>query len=554
MLQTRIPPFGDVPGNGRPVARRDAWARCALADVAKMLTLQDRSPHSPTYGCFDRNHWHYKIIDFPSGMSQEFVWPLALAVTTDLPDNRYRDSAAVRDWVEAGIDFARRASHPDGSCDDYFPFERAIGAAAFSLLAGLESYRLLGLDRPDLVGFFERRAGWLAGHRESGQLSNHEALVVACLVRLSDLTGNDRWNGAIQERLDRLLSWQTGEGWFREYEGCDPGYLTLTISLLAMLDGWRPEFGLTDPLTRAVRFAAELMHPDGTYGGEYASRNTHNYFPHGFEAVGHWLPEALAMNDRHLEALEAGRGPCYADDHILGHHAWNYLLAWQCHVPERPEPLPEPGPEPGDGRRWFPEAGLLVERRGGTALFAALNKGGNFKLFRDGALVASDTQLSLQVQDKGRARTAVAHLVDRYPVTLTEDAVVVSGSFGWAKHTQMTVARMLLLRIVMTTAGRFFPNLIRRMLQAMLIAGKKPAPFRFRRTFRWNGATLEVEDRVEGANWASVQAAGLGGHQTSIYVVMSRVFTPAQLQPWRDLTPDVKALGDGQPLTLTRTF
>ncbi|OYD82908.1 hypothetical protein [Azospirillum brasilense] len=528
---------------------RDVWARRALADVAKMLTLQDRTPHSPTYGCFDRNHWHYKIIDFPSGMAQEFVWPLALAATSDLPDNPFRRSAALRDWVEAGLDFARRASHLDGSCDDYFPYERATGAAAFSLLAGLESYRLMELERPDLLAFFERRTGWLARHRESGQLSNHEALVVACLIRLSDLTGTDRWNGAIRDRLDRLLSWQTREGWFREYEGCDPGYLTLTIGLLAMIDRWRPGYALREPLDRAVRFAAELMHPDGSYGGEYTSRNTHNYFPHGFEMVGDRLPEALAMNDRHRAALEAGRGPCYADDHILGHHAWSYLLAWREHRPERPAPRAEP-----DGRHWFPEAGLLVERRGGRALFAGLNKGGAFTLFRDGAPVLSDTQISLRVAHGGRARTAVAHLVDRYPVALDDDTVTVSGGFGWAKHTQMTVFRMVLLRVVMTTAGRFFPNLIRRMLQTMLIAGRRPAPFRFCRSFRWEGAELVVEDRVEGDGWRSVESAGLGGHQTSIYVVMSRVFTPAQLQPWCDLTPLVKDLDDGQPLTLVRRF
>ena len=46
---------------------RDPLAAAALADIPKILTLQDRNPHSPTYGCFDRNYWHYKIIDFPRG-------------------------------------------------------------------------------------------------------------------------------------------------------------------------------------------------------------------------------------------------------------------------------------------------------------------------------------------------------------------------------------------------------------------------------------------------------------------------------------------------------
>lgn len=68
---------------------KDLFAREALAQISKILTLLDRNPHSPTYGCFDRNFWHYKIIDFPSGMSQEFVLPLALAYSTNISENSF---------------------------------------------------------------------------------------------------------------------------------------------------------------------------------------------------------------------------------------------------------------------------------------------------------------------------------------------------------------------------------------------------------------------------------------------------------------------------------
>ncbi len=61
------------------MSTRDLFAKEALAQIPKILTLQDRNPHSPTYGCFDRTFWQYKVIDFPAGMSQEFVYPLALA-------------------------------------------------------------------------------------------------------------------------------------------------------------------------------------------------------------------------------------------------------------------------------------------------------------------------------------------------------------------------------------------------------------------------------------------------------------------------------------------
>ena len=148
---------------------QNLFAHEALALIPKILTLQDRNPHSPTYGCFDRNFWHYKIIDFPSGMSQEFVWPLALVYSLPIPGNPFFQIPAIKEWVVAGIHFAIRSAHGDGSCDDYFPFEKAAGAAAFSLLACMESYTLLDLQDSEMLDFFGRRADWLAGHRESGR-------------------------------------------------------------------------------------------------------------------------------------------------------------------------------------------------------------------------------------------------------------------------------------------------------------------------------------------------------------------------------------------------
>ena len=78
-------------------------------------------------------------------MSQEFVYPLALSYNTDILGNPFHKQPVIKDWVEAGILYAAKSSHPDGSCDDYFPFERAGGAAAFSLLACIESYTLNGI-------------------------------------------------------------------------------------------------------------------------------------------------------------------------------------------------------------------------------------------------------------------------------------------------------------------------------------------------------------------------------------------------------------------------
>ncbi|MFE4106510.1 hypothetical protein [Almyronema epifaneia] len=528
---------------------RDLFAQAALAQIPKILTLQDRNPHSPTYGCFDRNFWQYKIIDFPSGMSQEFVWPLALAYATDCPGNPFYQEPKLRDWVEAGIVYAAKSAHADGSCDDYFPFERASGAAAFSLLACLESYQLMGLNNSIALRFFEQRADWLAHHLESGRLTNHQALIALCLELTGRLLQTQKWETAIRQRLDLVFSWQNPEGWFQEYEGCDPGYHTLTISCLARLYQLRPTAQLKDAIAKGVILAAYFVHPDGSYGGEYTSRNTYNFFPHGFELAGQWLPEALSINDRFLAGLAKGLGACYSDDHIVGHHTWNYLLAWRDFVSDRP-----PTKLPAPGRVWLEEARILIDQRQDTKLYLGLNKGGTFKFFQGHHLVTSDTQFSLLVRQDGKLKNAVGHLVSPYQIQVDEDKIQIRGSLGWAKQKQMTPLNLMILRVVMLMVGRFFPNLIRKLLQKVLITGKKPAPFEFSRTFRWQNGQWHVTDELKTDNWDAVVSGGIGVDQTSIYVVMSRTFQRGQLQPWLDLTPQIRQLQPGQPLKVERSL
>jgi len=531
------------------MSHRDRYARAALAEIPKLLTLLDRNPHSSTYGCFDRSHWHYKIIDFPSGMSQEFVYPLALAYSTEIADNPFARQPEVVTWVEAGLAYAARSAHRDGSCDDYFPFERAAGATAFSLLAGIESYRLLNLHESAHLQFFERRANWLADRHESGRLTNHHALIVLCLLELGTLLGTSQWDRARTLRLEQILDWQSAEGWFPEYEGFDPGYHTLTVGCLAQIYQLQPDIRLKEAIAAAVDLAAEFMHPDGTFGGEYGSRNTYNFFPHGFEIAGRWLPRALEIADRFLLGLERGLTPCYADDRIIGHHAWSYLLAWRHFVPERPQPTPRPS-----GQIWLREAGILVDRRADYVLYLALSKGGVFKLFHRDRLIASDTQFSIRCRQGNALKTAVGHFVDRYETQVATDTISIAGNLGWAKQTAMTTPKLLLLRVVMLAFGRFFPNLIRKLLQTMLITGKKPAPFQFQRQLCWRDGRWEIRDRLQARSWEGVEAIGIGGAQTSIYVVMSRTFQLGQLQPWLDLTAKLRDLKPGEAIENVRHY
>ena len=197
-----------------------------------------------------------------------------------------------------------------------------------------------------------------------------------------------------------------------------------------------------------MELAGQFIHPDGSFGGEYASRNTYNFFPHGFELVGKWLPTTLWINDQFLIGLKNGLAPCYADDHIIGHHTWNYLLAWRDFVTERPIDMSR-----DVASVWLKEAQILIKRRPGVELYVSLNKGGVFKLFRNQKLVASDTHSSLQVSKGKKILNAVSHLSGNYDVKIFQDEIVISGDMGWAKQTQMSPLKLIICLLYTSDAA-----------------------------------------------------------------------------------------------------
>ena len=103
----------------RDPARRDLYAAAALSQVPHLLGAIDRNPYRASYGCLDREYWHYRTASFPSGMYQEGALPLALVWATPLPGNRWQGQPRVRELAVAALRFAARSSHPDGSCDDW---------------------------------------------------------------------------------------------------------------------------------------------------------------------------------------------------------------------------------------------------------------------------------------------------------------------------------------------------------------------------------------------------------------------------------------------------
>ncbi|MBN2190393.1 MAG: hypothetical protein JW728_04185 [Candidatus Aureabacteria bacterium] len=527
--------------------KKDLYLKIAMKQIPRILTLADRDVSSPTYGCFDREYWHYGTADFPCGMSQEFVLPLALVYKHEFRENPYYKQETVKDLVIAGIGFAEKSSHRDGSCDDYFPFERAYGATAFSLYAFAESCRLLGIKENKTLDFLEKRGKWLSSHSESGKLTNHHAIAGLALLVLWQLTGKKHYRKTALEKINLCLSWQSGEGWFSEYEGCDPGYLTMTIDFLARAYSITKGNSLLESLKKALEFLECFVYPDGTCGGELGSRDTYLFMPHGFELLAKECPKAVEIKTRYLKALENGLATNYEDNRIFGHMTYSHLLSWLDYCGLR-----------GDSghrqfRKSFPEAGLYVEKKGRYFFAVSAPKGGVFKVFRDEKLIHADSGFLCEFSD---GKISVSNRVSARAHS-GSDPCHIKGIFYYYKRRFMSPAKQVVFRLTLIVLGPFpcISKAFRKVLQKILITGKKEAPLSFERRFSLEEDGLVVTDLLLLTGGKTVNRLYSTTDKVSVYIAMAECFNRNMLMKWRQFAEDeVKDLNKARKLEITRRF
>lgn len=520
--------------DNRTINLRRRYTDEAFLYLPRLFQMVDRNPYSPTYGSFDRSYWHYRTMDFPCGMYQEFSLPLALAYAHPFPDNPYYKVDRVRELALAGVDYAMRSSHRDGSCDDYFPYERALGALVFSLHAITETCLVLDEKRPHWLDFFALRADHLINHNETGQLTNHQALAALALYNTYLLTGQERFRKASDDYLAIVKEWfHPDEGWFQEYEGADPGYQSCTVAFLAKLYKKSENPALLDLLNPAVDFCWHFMHPDGSYAGEYGSRNTYHFYPHGFEVMAPHNQRAAQVADHFLTHSLPNRSRYFNDDDRMCAH---YLYDWmQSYLDFSPVRATQPLSQRPPFRKYFHKAGMVVLDTGDYHAALNLHKGGVIKITTPDGPLYSDTGL---IGNTVNDSVIVSHMVQDYDTSADPDVerYSVAGNMCLRKSRLATPFKQIIFRLVNLTIGRFWPNFLRATLQKLLITGKQPTEYRFRREFQFAPDGVRIVNRMEKpAGTAALKNLHIGSDATSIYVANSNVYQKSVLLPWRPM-------------------
>lgn len=509
-----------------------------LAEAPRVLGLMDRDPASRSAGCMDRTFWAWKFTDFASPRFQEGVCYLAFLGTRRIDGSPYVGNVALLEWIGLALEWWSRAQHRDGSFDEAYPWERSLAATAFSSFYVAEALDMLGeavapatlaKTRDSLA-----RAGeWLLEADEThGFLSNHLAAAAAALYHVFRVTGDVRFERRSRHFRDRILGRQSPEGWYDEYGGADPGYQTHGSFYLARLWQMTGDGELAASLEHSMTFLAHFIHPDGSVGGEYASRNTQTYYPAAFEILAAHVPEAAwiarTMRASVLGAAAAGLRSVDAYNYfpVLNNLAFMYREVGSGAGTAEPRE-----PSCNQPLVWFPEAGIARIRRESYDAWVGTAKGGVIKVWdrRSHRLVLSDCGWIGRTFD-GRIASTQYQDRDR-PADVTAAAIEIEGRLVQFRRPVMSPLRFMAFRLFSLTVGRWAAagRWLKNQLVRVLIYRRKTLEVSFRRSISFGDTAITIVDELKGDHEGRLDTLRRGAIFTTIHMGSARYFVLNEL-------------------------
>jgi len=277
------------------------YAPEVLAQLPRLLSLLDREPDSITYGSCDRDHWCWKFRDFPVTTLQSAIYPLALLWRYPFPQNPCYRNQRVLGWIEAAVWNLCGRQHPNGAFDSVGPYTQDHGVSLYVVYNLTETLLLLKDELPtvlvDSIKNTVRQACRFALHSSEDYafITNHQAFIALALLNAGELLGEAGLKERAEGIISQILQHQSEDGWYREYEGPDPGYESLGLFYLASYWQKTGSPRLLESMRRSVEFYSHCVHPDGGVGGIYGSRHTSLFYPAGFEILAAEIPMADAV-------------------------------------------------------------------------------------------------------------------------------------------------------------------------------------------------------------------------------------------------------------------
>lgn len=289
--------------------------------LKRILGFIDADAGSKTYGCCDRNYWHYKLNDYSNARYQEACLILAFAY---LDESCFlHKNGKILNLIKAIINFWFEKTNKNGSANEIYPYEQSFCATAFGAYIISETIELLGLEISGLRKKMEKTGEWLEKNG-NWHIANQIAASAIGLYNFGKLLNRDDFISESEKRTEYLLAQYDKNKYFSEYGGFDLGYASITMSCLSRLYQKTGKAGIFDCLKRSAENFDKLLDKYGNYDNISMSRNTAFVYPFGFKSV---KIEVLHKIKAGLEA-DAILNPDWLDDRYLIGLSNDYLMAY----------------------------------------------------------------------------------------------------------------------------------------------------------------------------------------------------------------------------------
>lgn len=497
--------------------------------LPRVLSLLDRNPLSPTYGCFDRSYWLHRKTDFPVSTAQISVKTLALCYRHAFDGNFLYRSPQALAWIKAAIEFTLSIQHGDGSFDEWYPNERGwAGPTGYVAHALFEAREALGEELPAallkrLDACLVRAARHLARRDEGDVLANHHAIALLPLAEIAEMVSSAELKRAAAEWLEVFRGHTSSEGWSLEYDGCDIGYNLGTLDFLADLHRLHPSDFLLAYARSSLKFLSHFAFPDGTWAGGLGSRHTTHSYPYALEYWARILPEAKALLRHARRALHEGSAvvPMDQEDHYVHYRLADYLKAALIASDEDLGAELLPYEMPGFERAYFSKAGFLVERKGDYVIWVALKRGGAFRLFdlrqrralavNNGCSVGCGDGVFTSLWQSGNGKIG--------------DGIEVKTKLHPVFVQRFSPFTFLMFRSAcLAMKSPLLAFWFKRWVRGRMITPKNSARSEWWRKIQWDPSGIRVRDHLSWREGAEMQRIFWGGEFSSRYVPQSHYF------------------------------
>lgn len=464
------------------------YKNIVLHSIPRILSNLDRDIDSPTCGSFDRNYWHYKIRDFSSAILQQSVLTLALVYKNNFKGNIYYRKQKIKQYIINGLNYWSKIQLRDGSFNEYWPNEHSIPATAFSLYAVCESCKIMNYSNPKIIKAIKKAVKFLYKNPETEAL-NQEIAATTAIINAYELTKDQWFKKASKIKFENILKKQSQEGWFSEYGGSDIGYLTVSLNYMIIYYNLTKDMRALNSAKKMLEFTSYFIHPDGTLGGEYSTRNTEYFLPSAFELMRPHSAIADSISNKLMQNINKKYLNLSIDERYILHYiSPSYVMAL---LNFRQKLFKTKLPYKREFEKYFQDSKIYIKSTKKYYAVISLLKGGVIKAFskKDNTCL-TDTGYRIKLNNK--------ILVSEWPdksnlIQIKNNEVTVLTRFTARNFLKPTPIKHIGLRTLSLLFGKRIIQLTKNML---IFNNKSKQKETLLREFRLKTDSIEIIDKI----------------------------------------------------------